>query len=185
MKFFARICTLFVLILTTYVSFAALPKSSGVYAEGGVGLGVTSDDMKAKFNDFSKWFGAQIGVGYKINMFLGVQADLLDYPNFDLSDSKTSKDNWAYDVVAKAIMPFDNGVNVFAKAGWIKLSQKLSGSTVASQNGKNTASTWVFGAGVSLFTDQSLGFTLQAMMTPKVKTIPERFLTTLGVTYIF
>ena len=162
-----------------------MPKSSGVYLEGGAGMGLNSDHMKVKFDDFSKWFGGQVGLGYKVNMFFGVQADLLRYPDFTLSGTETSTGNWGYDIVAKAIMPFDNGVNIFAKGGWVRLNQKLAGATDTTLNKKHTQHGYTFGVGTSLYTDQSLGFTLQGNMTTKEKTIPEQFLITLGVTYIF
>ena len=172
---------LFIVFAAT--AYAALPESSGVYIDAGAGVGVTDEKMQANFDKFSEWFGASFGLGYQLNMFMGLEGGVIRYPDFDLSGNKSSNRNWGVDILGKAIMPFDNGFSLFAKGGWARLYQNLSGA--GNDNGRHEGDTLMLGAGASFFVDQSLGFTLQGNMTAKVKTIPEQFLATFGIVYIF
>lgn len=170
-----------VLLLTTSSAWAALPKSSGAYLDIGAGVGGNSHSFKFKFNKFDQWFGASVGLGYKLNMFFAVEADAYRFPN-QVWDNKSSSANWAWGLTGKLIMPFDNGVNLFAKGGWINLYQTLNQNATSSHSHQRA---WVYGAGMSLFVDQSLGFTLQGEMTTQKADIPRQALITFGTVYIF
>jgi len=183
MKWLSRLLLSLFLGILSATAYAALPESSGIYLDLGGGVGVTDEKMQANFDEFSEWFGAAGSLGYQLNMFMGAEAGVIKYPDFDLSGNQFSNRNWGLDLAAKLIMPFNNGIDLFGKLGWVRLYQNLSGA--GSDNGRHEANTMLLGAGISLFVDQSLGFTLQGSMTPKVSTFPEQFLGTLGVVYIF
>jgi opacity protein-like surface antigen len=92
------ILIIFSAFLTTSV-FAALPKSSGIYAEGNLGIRNNSN------------IAFTANAGYKFNNNISFEAGVA-------SLAKTY-----YVAAAKLIMPFNNGFSIFGKAG---ITQKIN-----------------------------------------------------------
>jgi opacity protein-like surface antigen len=110
---------------------------NGFYLEGDVGYASIDHDVEYLYlftfftaktqilnNDGFSWNG---NVGYKINQYLAVEAGFGDYPNdkykiyFVSQDARIADvrytNNYAFDLVAKGILPLNNGLNLFIKGG--------------------------------------------------------------------
>lgn len=80
-------------LISSASTFAALSQSSGAYVEGNLGTATKAD-----------WAGT-LNFGYKFNINAGLE---LGYAHL--------RENFV-DMAAKAIMPFSNGFELFAKLG--------------------------------------------------------------------
>lgn len=178
-----KLTTLAALTLASTISFAALPKSSGAYAEVTAGYANASGTANHKWSKISKWLGGTLAVGYKFNMFMGAELDVIHFSNHQFNNGSESRDNNGLALMGKGIMPFSNGANLFGKLGYGHFTADLSGA--ASGNGKQKGNTLLLGAGTSLYVDQNIGLTVQGLFAAKKGVIPNQYMASIGFTYIF
>ena len=91
------VASFFVLFFFSSLSFGALAQSFGPYVEANVGSDI----------DFN--LAGNANAGYKINDFFAIEGGGALYSGKD--------SNYLFDLAIKAIFPFSNGVNIFAKLG--------------------------------------------------------------------
>lgn len=185
MRYFKTIlCTAILTLSYAATAEATLPLSSGVYTDFNAGAGFNGDNFGSHFNTFSQWFGASADLGYKVNMFFGLEVGAAHYPDAVVGNEKNTG-TLGWDVAGKIIMPFDNGVELFGKLGYTKLYQKTTHAPDPANDGNHQGGTALAGLGVSFYGSSHWALTLQGTATKKMQTIPSQYLATLGITYIF
>lgn len=152
----------------------------GFYATGTFGYGKTdlSDGDITKNTGFL-WNAAG---GYRFNKYFGTEAGYLSLPNVKIKNRKVKPS--AFYAALKAIYPFNDAFDVFAKAGVGYTSVSLNG---ASLNGiSKHRFIPLFGLGLDYNLGPNLALTVQGITTLKSgHSFPATYGGLVGLTYTF
>jgi opacity protein-like surface antigen len=174
-------------------STAMANNESGFYAQGNVGWTKTNLEYMSFLPATNKntGFGGGAALGYKFNENIALELDYARYADVKFSvrgdEVVRTKNNQSVSLVGKFIAPFDNGFNIFAKAGFAYVSNETvtEAGYEVDKPGKNNRIAGVLGVGAGYFIHENVELVAQATTTTKDAPIPAMMSVTGGVAFHF
>ena len=181
-KIFGLVVTGVFTLFLSWSAFGALAQPKGVYVEGNIGYG----KVKIKVPNLSTkntGIAGNLNAGYKFNENFAVEGGAGLFSKVKAAGAKAYTGNYYFDIAARGIIPLNNGVNLFAKAGLAVVHTDIK--NWLANNGNYTKPTVLLGGGISYYINSHVGVSISGLYLNKVKRVPVMYAGTLGLIYIF
>jgi hypothetical protein len=153
-------------------SSACLALDNGFYTDPSLSFDKVNEKIITLTQMSNGGLPYQTNGGYQFNQYVGVEGDYLRYPDAMLNTNVLTKISNIENLVAKAMVPLDDNVNVFGKLGAAKVSPQiinnLSNSATNNPIGSHDKVMPYIGAGVGYGLNQTVGFNFQLDEMPKI-----------------
>lgn len=163
---------------------------SGFYLGINGGYGKIDETIEGATSSKSTGFTGGVDFGYQFIPYVAAEAGAYYVPNQKYTVNVLGqnieikgKDNYFAYLAAKGILPFSNGLNLFAKAGGAWVHHKIEDVFGDSQSYSKIA--FLGGVGIGYNITKSVSVALQGLLTTKSGDVPANYLGLVNLTYHF
>ena len=168
-------------------AFAGNVNPQGFYVDGNIGWGHVDGDAPSGVESNEGGFAWSANLGYQFTENLALEAGYLSFADADYkiagSNVARFRKNYAYDLAVKGILPFDNGMSVYAKLGAARTHTEVE--TLGVNLGSARDTTFLYGGGVSYALDQNFALQAQFVGNTSTSNANAMYQVTGGVAYHF